>query len=186
MFGVSLPNTEHQLAFLQHQYQQLQQACIKNQQQQLEELKAKKNPRTPPAEKQNRRTPQATKNINVSASELQKTPPPLKPYFELKHIERAHRNIEIKRKFSEVASSLYSDITSVKVELEFHNGKNKYFYPRASASDGNSELKYSNRINDRDIIQQVLMVKHKTPARKGDQSPKRLCLLSPFNIHYSI
>jgi hypothetical protein len=48
MFGVSLPNTEHQLAFLQHQYQQLQQenmfyqACIKNQQQQLEELKAKK------------------------------------------------------------------------------------------------------------------------------------------------
>jgi hypothetical protein len=42
MFGVSLSNTEHQLAFLQHQYQQLQQACIKNQQQQLEELKAKK------------------------------------------------------------------------------------------------------------------------------------------------
>ena len=47
MFGVSLPNTEHQLAFLQHQYQQLQQenmfyqTCIKNQQQ-LEELKAKK------------------------------------------------------------------------------------------------------------------------------------------------
>ena len=56
MFGVSLPNTEHQLVFLQHQYQQLQQenmfyqTCIKNQQQ-LEELKAKKNPRTPPAEK---------------------------------------------------------------------------------------------------------------------------------------
>jgi hypothetical protein len=51
-----------------------------------------------------------------------------------------------------VASSLYSDITSVKVELEFHNGKNKYFYPRApaSASDDNSELKYSNRINDRE------------------------------------
>jgi len=48
MFGVSLPNTEHQLAFLQHQYQQLQQenmfyqTCIKNQQQQLEELKANK------------------------------------------------------------------------------------------------------------------------------------------------
>ena len=47
MFGVRLPNTEHQLAFLQHQYQQLQQenmfyqTCIKNQQQQLEELKAK-------------------------------------------------------------------------------------------------------------------------------------------------
>ena len=58
MFGVSLPNTEHQLAFLQYQYQQLQQenmfyqTCIKNQQQ-LEELKAKKNPRTPPAEKKN-------------------------------------------------------------------------------------------------------------------------------------
>ena len=78
-----------------------------------------------------------------------KTPPTLKPYFELKHSERVHRNIEIKRNFSEVTSSLYSDITSVKVELEFHNGKNKYFYPRASASDGNSELKYSNRINDR-------------------------------------
>jgi hypothetical protein len=78
----------------------------------------------------------------------------------LKHSERVHRSIEIKSKFSEVASSLYSDITSVKVELEFHNGKNKYFYPRASASDGNSELKYSNRINDRDIIQQVLMVKN--------------------------
>jgi hypothetical protein len=47
MFGVSLPNTEHQLVFLQHQYQQLHQenmfyqTCIKNQQQ-LEELKAKK------------------------------------------------------------------------------------------------------------------------------------------------
>jgi hypothetical protein len=67
MFGVSLPNTEHQLVFLQHQYQQLHQenmfyqTCIKNQQQ-LEELKAKKNPRTPPAEKKNRRTPQATIN----------------------------------------------------------------------------------------------------------------------------
>jgi gamma-glutamylcysteine synthetase len=66
-------NTEHQLVFLQHQYQQLHQenmfyqTCIKNQQQ-LEELKAKKNPRTPPAEKKNRRTPQATKNNNVSAS----------------------------------------------------------------------------------------------------------------------
>jgi hypothetical protein len=46
--------------------------------------KAKTNPRTPPAEKKNRRTPQATKNNNVSASELQKTPPTLKPYFELK------------------------------------------------------------------------------------------------------
>lgn len=179
MFGVSLPNTEHQLAFLQHQYQQLQQenmfyqTCIKNQQQ-LEELKAKKNPRTPPAEKKNRRTPLATKNNKVSASELQKTPPTLKPYFELKHSERVHRNIEIKSKFSEVASSLYSDITSVKVELEFHNGKNKYFYPRApaSASDDNSELKYSNRINDRDIIQQVLMVKNKTPERKGGSIPE--------------
>ena len=152
------------------------QTCIKNQQQQLEELKAKKNPRTPPAEKKNRRTPQATKINNVSASELQKTPPTLKPYFELKHSERAHRNIEIKRKFSEVASSLYSDITSVKVELEFHNGKNKYFYPRApaSASDDNSELKYSNRINhdDRDIIQQVLMVKNKTPERKVGSIPE--------------
>jgi hypothetical protein len=92
----------------------------------------------------------------------------------LKHSERAHRNIEIKRKFSEVASSLYSDITSVKVELELHNGKNKYFYPRApaSASDDNSELKYSNRINDRDIIQQVLMVKTKTPERKGGSIPE--------------
>jgi hypothetical protein len=62
----------------------------------------------------------------------------------------------------------------VKVELEFHNGKNKYFYPRAqaSASDNNSELKYSNRINDRDIIQQVLMVKKKTPERKGGSIPE--------------
>ena len=149
------------------------QTCIKNQQQ-LEELKVKKNPRTPPAEKKNRCTPQATKNNNVSASELQKTPPTLEPYFELKHSERAHRNIEIKRKFSEVASSLYSDITSVKVELEFHNGKHKYFCPRApaSVSDDNSELKYSNRINDRDIIQQVLMVKNKTPERKGGSIPE--------------
>ena len=86
MFGVSLPNTEHQLVFLQHQYQQLHQenmfyqTCIKNQQQ-LEELKAKKNPRTPPAEKKNRRTPLATKNNKVPASELQKTPPTLKPYY---------------------------------------------------------------------------------------------------------
>ena len=71
-----------------------------------------------------------------------------------------------------MASSLYSDITSVKVELEFHNGKNKYFYPRAPASDDNSELKYSNRINDRDIIQQVLMVKNKTPERKGGSIPE--------------
>ncbi|XP_052075780.1 uncharacterized protein LOC127713848 [Mytilus californianus] len=93
--------------------------------------------------------------------ELQKTPPTLKPYFELKHSERANRNIEIKRKFSEVASSLYSDITSIKVELEFHNGKKKYFYPRTPTSDHDesSELKYSNRINDRDTVQQVLMVK---------------------------
>jgi hypothetical protein len=162
MFGVSLPNTEHQLAFLQHQYQQLQQ---ENMFYQTRRAEGKKNPRTPPAEKKNRRTPLATKNNKVSASKLQKTPPTLKPYFELKHSERAHGNIEIKRKLSEVASSLYSDITSVKVELEFHNGKNKYFYPwaPASASDDNSELKYSNRINDRDIIQQVLMVKNKTP-----------------------
>ena len=94
-----------------------------------------------------------SKNNNVSASELQKTPTTLKPYFELKHSERTQR------KFSEVASSLYSDITSIKVELEFHNGKKKYFYPRTLASDDNSELKYSNRINDTDIIQQVLMVK---------------------------
>jgi hypothetical protein len=54
-----------------HQYQQFQQenmfcqTCIKNQQRQLEELKAKKIPRTPPVEKKNRRTPQATKNNNV-------------------------------------------------------------------------------------------------------------------------
>ena len=173
MFGVSLPNTEHQLAFLQHQYQQLHQenmfyqTCIKNQQQQLEELKAKKNPRTPSAEKKNRRTPQATKNNNVSASELQKTPPTLKPYFELKHNERVHRNIEIKSKFSEVASSLYSDITSVKVELEFHDGKNKYFYPRASASDGNSELKYSNRINDRYKTTSAYGQKENTGEKRG-------------------
>ena len=92
MLGVSLPNTEHQLAFLQHQYQQLQQenmfcqTCIKNQQQQLEELKAKKNPRTPPAEKKNRRTPLATKNNKVPASKLQKTPPTLKPYYFFLHI----------------------------------------------------------------------------------------------------
>ena len=87
MFGVSLPNTEHQLAFLQHQYQQLHQenmfyqACIKNQQQQLEELKAKKNPRTPSAEKKKRRTPQATKNNKVSASELQKNTTNFKTIF---------------------------------------------------------------------------------------------------------
>ena len=69
MFGVSLSNTEHQLAFLQHQYQQLQQenmfyqTCIKNQQQQLDLRRAegKKNPRTPSAEQKNRRTPLATK-----------------------------------------------------------------------------------------------------------------------------
>ena len=179
MFGVSLPNTEHQLAFLQHQYQQLQQenmfyqTCIKNQQQQLEELKAKqihallrKKKRIGALHWQQKTT--------KTTSELQKTPPTLKPYFELKNSERAHRNIEIKRKFSEVASSLYSDITSVKVELEFHNGKNKYFYPwaPASASDDNSELKYSNRINDRDIIQHVLMVKNKTPERKGGSIPE--------------
>ena len=167
MFGVSLPNTEHQLAFLQHQYQQLQQenmfyqTCIKNQQ--LEELKAKKF------------THSSGRKKRIGALHWQqKTPPTLKPYFELKHSERAHRNIEIKRKFSEVASSLYSVITSVKVELELHNGKNKYFYPRApaSASDDNSELKYSNRINDRDIIQQVLMVKNKTPESKGGSIPE--------------
>ena len=86
MFGVSLPNTEHQLVFLQHQYQQLHQenmfyqTCIKNQQQ-LEELKAKKNPRTPPAEKKNRRTPLATKNNKVSASELQKNTTNFKTIF---------------------------------------------------------------------------------------------------------
>jgi len=85
MIGVSLPNTEHQLAFLQQQFQQenmLYQTCIKNQQ--LEELKAKKHPRTPPSEKKNQCTPLAAKNNNVSASELQKTPPTLKTYFELK------------------------------------------------------------------------------------------------------
>ncbi|VDI22298.1 Hypothetical predicted protein [Mytilus galloprovincialis] len=85
--------------------------------------------------KKERRTPLATKNNNVSASELQKTPPTLKPYFELKHSERTNRNIEIKRKNSEVASSLKSDITSIKVELEFHNGKKKYFHPRTPTSD---------------------------------------------------
>jgi hypothetical protein len=75
MFGVSLPNTEHQLAFLQHQYQQLQQenmfyqTCIKNQQQ-LEELKAKKNPRTPPAEKKNRR--KVDNSIHLSDCEKSK------------------------------------------------------------------------------------------------------------------
>ena len=42
----------------------------------------------------------------------------------------------------------------------------------ASASDDNSELKYSNRINDRDIIQHVLMVKNKTPERKGGSIPE--------------
>ena len=64
----------------------------------------------------------------------------------------------------------------LKLSLEFHNGKNKYFYPRApaSASDDNSELKYSNRINDRDIIQHVLMVKNKTPERKGGSIPEAL------------
>ena len=108
MFGVSLPNTEHQLAFLHYHYRQLQQenmfyqTCIKNQQQQLEELKAKEIPCTPAekknrrislAAKKNQRTSLAAKNNNVSASELQKTPPTLKPYFELKHSERAHRNI---------------------------------------------------------------------------------------------
>lgn len=46
MFGVSLPNTEQQLAFLQQENMFYQQ-YIKNQQ--LEELKAKKNPSTPPA-----------------------------------------------------------------------------------------------------------------------------------------
>jgi hypothetical protein len=49
-------------------------------------------------------------DADAGALGQQKTPLTLKPYFELKHSERAHRNIEIKRKFSEVASSLYSDI----------------------------------------------------------------------------
>jgi SOS-response transcriptional repressor LexA len=86
MFGVSLPNTEHQLAFLQHQYQQLQQenmfyqTCIKNQQQQLEELKAKqihallrKKKRIGALHWQQKTT--------KTTSELQKTPPTLKPYL---------------------------------------------------------------------------------------------------------
>ena len=76
MFGVSLPNTEHQLAFLQHQYQQLQQenmfyqTCIKNQQQ-LEELKAKKI-HALLREKKRIGALHCQQKTTVSASELQK------------------------------------------------------------------------------------------------------------------
>ena len=82
MFGVSLPNTEHQLAFLQHQYQQLQQenmfyqTCIKNQQQ-LEVLKAKKNPRTPPAEKRIGALHWQQKTTKSLHQNYKKTPPTL-------------------------------------------------------------------------------------------------------------
>lgn len=104
------------------QNQQLQQenvfyqTCINYQMEQLSRLKTKRKEETPLAE---------INQNNVNSKQPRRS---LKRFFDLGHAEKARRNRDMKKKFTDVVSTLTDDIVSVKVEIEFDNGHKKYSY----------------------------------------------------------
>lgn len=156
MYAYGFNHFEH----LNNQCQQLQQenvffqTCITNQQTEIQQLKCKLKEQEKSTKK---RKPLAPLDANVEDPKPKRN---LKRYFDLSHSERASRSRQMEATFNNAASSLNDDVVSVKVELEFDNGKKKSFSPLSKQNEeGSDQLRYEKKLNDKSLVQKVLVVK---------------------------
>lgn len=63
--------------------------------------------------------------------ENKKTPCKVKGFFELKHSQRGERKRKYQSAFQEDSSCVHSDISSIKVQFNFNNGRFIPFSPQS-------------------------------------------------------
>ncbi|XP_062619871.1 uncharacterized protein LOC134281418 [Saccostrea cucullata] len=92
-----------------------------------------------------------------------KTPRKGKGFFELKHSQRAERKRKYQSAFRDASSLVHSDVSSIKVQLNFNNGQVLSFFPRKVSPHENGTLENEGLKNakDLDVIQKVIAVKDK-------------------------
>ena len=163
MLPIAYYNNHNQTALLLQQNQQLKQQnlffsdCLRHQQQVIKNL-------------QNLNKAVNGKDSNLKLRDITNTHGgqekqtsstiSVKRYYDLSKSQRRKRNREMETVFNVATKELNDDITKVKIENEFDNGRKKEFYSRTpEVTETNAMLNYQEKLNDKELAQQVLMLK---------------------------